>query len=213
MLHTIRRIRQGWHKMTHRQRKNGVIAIAFMVGLLGITWGIFQYIDHMGWRAARNASVEYSDLMEQMLEKNKDPAVMHRAEQLVHRYPKTVYANMMRLMLAGEAYRNNHAAAAKAYLEEVLKSKKGTPLAHIARLRLARLLANEQQYTESLALLNAAHAKGFEPLYHTAAGDIYLIMQDIEKANEAYLLAMQALPEDASDTWLRIKQADIGGQG
>ena len=151
--------------------------------------------------------------MEHMQDKEKKSEAIVKAEHLIYHYPKTIYADMTRLILAEEAYKQGHLPAAQGYLRDVLKNRKGQSLAHIARLRLARLLADEQQYTDALAVLDVSSTNGFEPLYETAKGDIYMAMQSIEKANEAYKMAIQAMPEGASDIWLQVKQADIGGQG
>lgn len=211
MLHRVRRL---WNnKITDRKRKNIFIIGVFIVGCFGIAFSIAQYIEQYYYQAARNASVAYSDLTEQMQEKEKKSEIIAKAEHLIHHYPKTIYADMTRLILVEEAYRNGYLAVAQGYLKDVLKNRKGEPLAHIARLRLARLLAEDQQYTEALAVLDVSSINGFEPLYETAKGDIYMAMQSIEKANEAYKLAIQAMPEGASDIWLQLKQADIGGQG
>ena len=210
MLHRIRHL---WNnKANDRKRKNIFITVAFIVGCVGIAFGITQYIEQHYYDAAKNASIAYSDLMEHMQEKEKRSDAMVKAEHLIHHYSKTVYADMTRLMLAEEAYQSSHLPAAEGYLKDVLKNRKGESLGHIARLRLARLLADDQKYTEALAVLDAS-SSGFEPLYQTAKGDIYMAMQSIEKANEAYKAAIRAMPEGASDIWLQVKQADIGGQG
>ena len=211
MLHRIRHL---WNsQITDRRRKNTIIVAIFILGCLGIAFSVFQYVEQYYHAAAQNASVAYTDLMEQMQEKEKKTETMARAEHLIQHYPKTVYADMTRLMLTEEAYKSGHLPAAQAYLKDILKNRKGEPLAHIARLRLARLMADEQQYTEALAVLDVSSTSGFEPLYETAKGDIYMAMKSIDKANEAYKAALQAMPEGASDVWLQIKQADIGGQG
>lgn len=211
MLHRIRHL---WNKkITDRKRKNIFIVTVFIVGCLGIAFSIAQYIEQHYYEAAKKASIAYSDLMETMQEKEKKPDAIVRAEHLIHHYPKTIYADMTRLILAEEAYQSGHLPAAEGYLKDILNNRKGESIAHIARLRLARLLANDQKYTEALAILDVSSIGGFKPLYETAKGDIYMAMQSIEKANEAYKLAIQAMPEGTSDIWLQVKQADIGGQG
>jgi predicted negative regulator of RcsB-dependent stress response len=211
MLHRIRHL---WsNRFTDRKRKNIFIVSVFIVGCLGIAFSITQYIEQHYYEAAKKASIAYGDLMEQMQEKEKKSDAMVKAAHLIQHYPKTIYADMTRLMLVEKAYQSGHFPAAEGYLKEVLKNRKGESLAHIARLRLARLLANDQKYTEALAVLDVSSISGFKPLYETAKGDIYMAMQSIEKANEAYKLAIQAMPEGTSDIWLQVKQADIGGQG
>ncbi len=210
----LTRIRYLWNKkITDRRRKNIFIVGVFIVCCLGIAFGIAQYIERYYDEATRQASVAYDNLMEYRQANEKKSEVIVKSEQLIQHYPKTVYADMTRLILAEEAYQGGQLSVAQDYLKEILKHQKKVPLAHIARLRLARLMAADQQYTEALAVLNVSSAGGFESLYETAKGDIYMAMQAIDKANEAYKLAIQSMPEGASDIWLQVKQADIGGQG
>jgi predicted negative regulator of RcsB-dependent stress response len=211
MLHRIRHL---WNKkITDRRRKNIFIVGVFITCCLGIAFGIAQYIERYYHEAARHASVAYSDLMEYRQDNEKRSEVIAKSLYLIHHYPKTIYADMTRLMLAEEAYQSGHLSDAQNYLKEILNNRKKEPLTHMARLRLARLMAEDQQYTEALAVLAVSSAGGFESLYETAKGDIYMAMQSLDKANEAYKLAIQSMPEGASDIWLQIKQADIGGQG
>jgi len=194
-------------------QRNAIIITFFIIGLVGIAWGIFQYIDYAMVRTNEAASLAYSGLLEKMQASDDDKtaktAVAQKAEQFIHQYPKTVYADMTRLMLAGIAVEESHAVAAKTYLKAV-QDKHG-PLAHIARLRLARVLASEQQYTEALSTLDKVKSGEFFSLYQSAKGDIYVAMKELTKANEAYQKALQALPNGALDPWLQAKQADIGG--
>ena len=208
------RVRDLWNSRVRHQKRRQIFVLAvFIIVCAGMALGVIQFVEQHHHDAAKNASVAYSDLLEHVQEKGKKANITVKAEQLIEHYPKSIYADMMRLLLTEEAYQQGHLPAAKSYLKDILKNRKGQNIAHIARVRLARLLAEEQAYTEALAVLDVSSTKGFEPLYETAKGDIYMAMQSVEKANEAYKLAIQAMPEGASDVWLQVKQADIGGQG
>src|SRR5690606_36816740 len=101
----LTRIRHLWNKkITDRRRKNIFIVGVFIVCCLGIAFGIAQYIERYYDEATRQASVAYDNLMEYRQANEKKSEVIVKSEQLIQHYPKTVYADMTRLILAEEAY-------------------------------------------------------------------------------------------------------------
>ncbi|MEY3182618.1 MAG: hypothetical protein RLZ35_603 [Pseudomonadota bacterium] len=211
MLHQIRDL---WRNRLKNQRShNTFVMIGFFILCVGIAFGIVEVVQQYHFNATKQASIAYSDILEQIQEKEKKADLHQQADQLIKNYPKTIYANMTRLLLSEIAYQEGQMEQAKGYLNDIVNNPKETPLSHIARVRLARMLTDEKNYTEALSLLTKASSKGFEPLYETAKGDIYMAMGSIEEANQAYKMALQSMPQGASDAWLQIKQADIGGQG
>ena len=67
-----------------------------------------------------------------------------------------------------------------------------TPLAHAARLRLARLLAGEGKHEAALAQLDVKEMSGFEAEYLEARGDVLTALGRAGEARAAYSAALKA---------------------
>ena len=73
----------------------------------------------------------------------------------------------------------------------VMENTSDPELALIARLRLARVLAQDQSYTEALAVLDVAPGS-FSARYNEVRGDIHAALGDADSARTAYSAALNA---------------------
>ena len=73
----------------------------------------------------------------------------------------------------------------------VMENTSDPELALIARLRLARVLAQDESYTEALAVLDVAPGR-FSARYNEVRGDIHAALGDAGSARAAYNAALNA---------------------
>ena len=114
-------------------------------------------------------------------------------QQIIDQYDDTSYAGKAALILARIAYDNKDMDAAREKLNWAIDSSKQFETVHAARLRLATILMVESKFNEALELLSVEHMEGFESHYYEMRGDIYLNLDQSDKAREAYRAAIDGL--------------------
>jgi len=208
-MHMIKKISRAWaHLPLHsqKQRRQAIMVTVFVLGLFGVAYSMVQYTAQRYTQMAEQASLQYDEFA-QILSKNEQEAKV-LGEKLLSQYPKTPYAQLVNLNLATEAQKAGKSDDAKHYLKTLLNDNQGS-LIHIARLRLARLLTNEQAYEEAIALLNQPNQAEFAMLYQDTLGDIYWQQAQFDKARAAYSKAIQETPPGISAAWIRLKHAQL----
>jgi predicted negative regulator of RcsB-dependent stress response len=114
-------------------------------------------------------------------------------QQIIDQYDETSYAGKAALILARIAYDNKDMDAAREKLNWAIDNSKQFETVHAARLRLATILMVESKFNEALELLSVEHMEGFESHYYEMRGDIYLNLDQSDKAREAYRAAIDGL--------------------
>ena len=114
-------------------------------------------------------------------------------QQIIDQYDDTSYAGKAALILARIAYDNKDMDAAREKLNWAIDNSKQFETVHAARLRLATILMVESKFNEALELLSVEHMEGFESHYYEMRGDIYLNLDQSDKAREAYRAAIDGL--------------------
>jgi predicted negative regulator of RcsB-dependent stress response len=112
---------------------------------------------------------------------------------------------------------NNPRARADERLQRVATSARDEYLRPIARLRLARVQAAQEQYDAALATLGTADMQEHEAARLEVRGDILFARGDREGALKEYLAARERLPsaelqEGGVGELLDLKIADVGGK-
>ena len=105
-----------------------------------------------------------------------------QGQNLITNYSGTPYAGLAALSLAKLALDKSDNTTAATQLRWILDNSSDAGLQHIARVRLARVLAADNKPDLALSLLNETDTSGFTTLYQEARGDI-LFQQG--KTNEA----------------------------
>jgi predicted negative regulator of RcsB-dependent stress response len=82
--------------------------------------------------------------------------------------------------------------------------------AHIARLRLGKLLLAMGEGAQALALLEPVKADAYGAEYEELKGDIYAETGQPDKARQAYRLALDKLGPGSDSRVLRIKLNSLG---
>ena len=175
-------------------QENGRSTIVAIILALGVGFG------YQGWKNHVETSAEgASDLYQRMLQAFSAPAVspeqqqlaVQLAEQLKTEYDDSTYAQFAAMQLARVAVGANDLGTAQAELRWVLgKADKGSDVARLAQLRLARVLAASGEPEQALTILDQGGEGPYKASYAVARGDILLSMGRSGEASESYAAAL-----------------------
>lgn len=194
-----------WWKQNGRSVTTGLV-----IGLTVIL-GVRAWIDYQE-RQRLSASAEYDQLSAEFAQGNAD-AVLRRGNYLIENYARTPYAVLAALTLAKVHADRGDLPAARERWQWVIDKAKAPELVHVARLRLARVLAAEGETAGALKLLEEADAGAFAASYDELKGDLYVAMNEPDKARAAYQKAMTELESGVGSETLQMKFDDLGAEG
>jgi predicted negative regulator of RcsB-dependent stress response len=189
-------LRRWWHE-------NGRSTIVAIVLALGVGFG------YQGWKNhSANQAEAASDLYQRILQAFSAPALsaeqqqiaIQLAQQLKTDFSGSTYAQFAALQLAQAAVGRNDLAEAETELRWALgKADKGSDVARLAQLRLARVLAAKGEPEQALNILDEAGEGPYKASYAVARGDILLSLGRDSEASEAYSAALALAQGDAGD--------------
>ena len=175
----------------------------------------------MGWKAYQNAVIdsktEASLLYEQLLgasntktNATESTGIGYLAGQLKEKHADTEYGIYAALFLARDAVEKNQLDDAKAELEWAKAQTEDARIKDIVNGRLARILSQQGQHEEALALLTASEEE-FRSQFLEIQGDIKLRQGDEQAAIEAYTQAYELVKESPqAQPLLLVKLANLG---
>ena len=161
-------------------KENGRSVIAGLIIGIGAIAG-YRYWTHYQTSQAEQASLIYAEVIASAATANSERA-FEQGQNLINNYSGTSYAGLTALSLAELALAKTDYTTAAMQLRWILDNSGDTGLQHVARLRLARVLAADNKPDLALSLLNQADTAGFTTLYQEARGDI---LQQQGKTTEA----------------------------
>lgn len=183
----VEQLRRWW-------AENGRSTIVAIILALGVGFG------WQGWKQYQQGQEDgASDLYQRMLQAFAAPALspeqqdiaVQLAGQLKKEYAGTTYAQFAGLQLARVAVGGNDLAAAEAELRWVLgKADKGSDVARVAQLRLARVLAAKGEEAQAMSILAQEDEGPYKASYAVARGDILFSQGKTEEARTAYAAAL-----------------------
>jgi predicted negative regulator of RcsB-dependent stress response len=177
----------------------GVVGIGSIIGMQ--QWNQGQHVK------AQTASVEYDYILKTV---NTDAAIQQQVKSLQAEYSSYPYAALSAMLEAKKLIDAEQFAEAEKQYHWVVDHSDILSLQHIARLRLASLMAAQGKNDAALTLLNVEQDK-FKANYLELKGDILVTMADINKAKAAYDQALQAYAAIGANTQiLRVKRNDLG---
>lgn len=189
-------------------QKHGKSILILLGGFLLAYCGV-QYYFHYINKQALKASFIYDNMISHMQKQDKKEALAE-ANTLMQQYEKTPYARLAALLLAKLDIEQSNLEAAASHLRFAIQGE-ANAIQQIAKVRLARVLAEQKNYQEALDLLTPkTPMPAYTTLFEETKGDIYLMQKNKDKARLAYQNAIKAAPPDAPIARLQLKQADLG---
>lgn len=195
----LERIREWWNK-------NGK-AVLWGVAVAIITAVSVQFWISDQHQRIEIASAEYAQLL-QYIDSDQDKAA-GIAERIVSDYDDTSYASMAALLQARFAAEKNDWDKAAVALTWVVEHGDDEGLAHIARLRLARVLLQQDKAAAALSMLQEVEPGAFAADYQELLGDVYLQQGDKEQARSAYAQALVLASVRGDSRLLQMKLDDL----
>jgi len=176
---------KDWWKENGRSVIAGlVIGIAVIVG--------YRYWSHYQTSQSEQASVIYAQVIASAANADSEKA-FEQGQNLITNYSGTPYASLTALTLAKLAMDKPDYTTAAAQLRWVVDNSSDAGLQHVARLRLARVLAAENKPDLALSLLTVSDTSGFTTLYQETRGDILQQQGKVTEAAAEYSLALTDL--------------------
>jgi predicted negative regulator of RcsB-dependent stress response len=155
-----------------------------------------------GWNYWQNHQFEQrsqaSQLYQQLLDgaaAGNNASVEKLADQLFVEYGSSAYSHFAALQKAKAKVQSGDLEGAKAILQQQLQSADTEELRHVARLRLVQLMLATGQYEQGLKLISEvdpAKAEGFSASYDELEGDLYVAMDRLDEARNAYQNAIRS---------------------
>ncbi|MEE8528282.1 MAG: tetratricopeptide repeat protein [Gammaproteobacteria bacterium] len=169
-------------------RDNGSYVIA------GLILGVGLLVGWKYWQAYREARAEvastlFTALLEAVENQRRDDA-FEGSDLLIAEYGDTPYATQAALAMARLHIESQEPTDAADQLRWALDNTSDRELAHIARLRLARVLLDQGNTGDAGRLLEGIDGGEFAPRYHEVLGDTYLASGDDAAARKEYGLAL-----------------------
>ena len=161
-------------------KANGRSVIAGLLIGFGAIGG-YRYWTQYQTTQSEQASLIYAQVVASVANADNETA-FQQGQNLITNYSGTPYAGLAALSLAKLALDKSDNTTAATQLRWILDNSSDAGLQHIARVRLARVLAADNKPDLALSLLNETDTSGFTTLYQEARGDI-LFQQG--KTNEA----------------------------
>jgi len=182
--------------------------------LLIITVGLGGW---RGWNYYQNQqSIESATLFQQFIQQmdTGDVGRINDAAIAIRdKFSGSGYSPRAMLLAAGINKQNEEQSVAKGQLQWVIDNASEEGLKDVARLRMAALLLDEDQYAEAMQQLVAKHTPSFDGLYSDLKGDVLLAQGKTDEARSAYNLAYGKINEgSAYRTIIQIKMDSLGIQ-
>jgi predicted negative regulator of RcsB-dependent stress response len=156
-----------------------------------------------GWRYWQNhvatQSLEAATVYEkltQSLAANDTKAAREAGGLLIEQYKGTAYAPRAALLLAKLNVGAKDLKSAQTQLEWAAAHSKEPAVKDLARLRLAAVQLDQQQYDAALKTLSATHSDAFAFRFHDLKGDVLLAQGKPAEARAAYQAAFGKMAED-----------------
>lgn len=184
--------------------------LAGLVLGLGALFGWRQWTAYNDTRAEK-ASALYEELL-MAIRVERTARAEEIAADLARDYAGTPYTDQARLAMARMQMDRSSPDDAVRYLQQVIDESASPGLVNIARLRLARVLVQQEKYDEALKILVPPKDSAFAARYHEARGDAYYAMGKADEARAEYEIALKGMEDGSIDpAFVLAKLDEVGG--
>jgi len=177
-------IKQWWRENGFTVVIAAILSAAAVFG--GRYWVVYQQ------QVAETAAGTYHQVLS-LLEQDRAAEAESYTQQLLSEHASTPYSVFIALDMAARSTDDGDIDTAKTYLEWVIKNAELSGHKHLATLRLAKLLANDNQFEPALALTAEVDSAAFASLFAELRGDILIQQAKLNEAKQAYIAAMAEL--------------------
>jgi predicted negative regulator of RcsB-dependent stress response len=182
------------------------IVAGIALGIGGL-WGYGQWQNAQSQKS-QDAAVDYGQI-EQLLAIDELGEAASTIETYEGTYGANIYAIKARLATAEKHVAAGDLSAAKVQYQAIIDAKPDKAIAEMTRIRLARLLLSEGDFTKASAELNLVQSKAYQTVVEEIIGDIHLAQGEIDKAKDAYQLALNEGEGYSGKQIIEMKIADI----
>lgn len=191
-------------------RENGWYLLAGLaLGLAGL-FGWRQWTNYSA-ADAEAASAQYEELLA-AIRVDRTTRAEELVEAIERDHGRTPYLDQARLAMARVKMDRAQPEEAAKYLERVMKDAQSAEVALIARLRLGRVLIQQEKYDEALKVLDVPKDSAFAGRFHEVRGDAYYGMGKLDDARAEYAAALAAADATAGDqAFLQAKLDEVTG--
>jgi predicted negative regulator of RcsB-dependent stress response len=191
-------------------RDNGWYLLGGLVLGLGGLFGMRQWNAYTAGHEEA-ASALYSELV-LAVRAERTTRAEEIAGRLVSEFGSTPYVDLARLSLAKMKLERSLPDEAATYLRQAADHTDSEEIAHVARLRLARVLASQEKYDEALKVLAVPKDSAFAQRYHEVRGDTYYLMGKLAEARTEYEAAIKGEQIGAVDpAFVQAKLDELAG--
>ena len=179
--------------------------------IIGVVLGFGIIFGWQGWNAyqvsqGEGASILYTSMDNQLASGDRNAGV-ETAKRLVGEFGGTAYATFAALQLAQLSYTQGEKDAARSHLQWAMDNAPDKALSELARLRLANLLMDMQQWEAAGTLVNGA-GDMMAGEFALLRGEIARQQGDADAARAAY---REALDKGVhNEDLVRMKLVDSG---
>ncbi|MDF1678292.1 MAG: tetratricopeptide repeat protein [Legionellaceae bacterium] len=160
-------------------------------------------------KVRHDASQAYEQLMAAAANQESS-AIEAYAKALVKNYPKTVYGDAARLMLAKHWVSETKWEDAARELEYVALYAKMPALQQVARIRLARLWIAEKAFDKALKYLDETNSTTYKPLIDELKADVYAATGRYDEAEALYREAREEVKlRGVGNVFLEMKSNEL----
>ncbi len=192
-------------------RENWKWILAGVVLGLGLLAG-YQYWQRYRDQESDEAHKVYGDFQKALAGKDVEQAGRLLTD-LADGHAKSAYTQQARLLLAKQHAEAGRFDDAIKELRQVADTSRDEELAHVARLRTARLLVQTGKHDEALQMLDVEQAGAFAAQAHEVRGDALVAKGDAQGARAEYAAALSGETKgDIDRATVELKLRDVGGE-
>ena len=178
---------KAWWKDNGNWIIAGLLAAAVVIGGWR-GWSYYQY------QQSAKAATLFQEFSEQ-LGTGDAKRINDAATAMMDKFAGSVYAARAALIAAQVNEQLKDTANAKSQLAWVIDNAGEQGLEDMARLRLAAVLLDEQNYADALKQLDTEHMESLDALFSDLRGDILNAQGKKDEARSAYKLAVEKMDE------------------
>ncbi len=192
----VERLKEWWSE-------NGTpLVIGAVLGLA--SFGGWKYWNNQEVSYQENASDMYNKVTEILNTENKT-GLVESALAVKTNYPESSYAILAAFNLAKHAVDAGELDKAAAEFSWVIDNHADNELTSMAKIRLARVLIEQDKASDALALVDFSDESGYYALANMIKGDALIALERKNEALDAYKIASSDTEVTARHPSLRIK--------